>query len=166
MLVELEELKNSPDQLLNLEFNEFIAEIGNSEDVTGTILAKLTPYGVKISGSVSTQVELTCDRCLQKFIQPVKAELDEDFLFGTLLPEGTKEYELNTNEFVNDLDGQDSIDVTELVYQTIILEIPAQVLCSESCEGNEDFILKKEDELTDPRLEQFKKISESHNQNN
>lgn len=166
MLIELEELKNAPEKLLNLDFNEYIAEIGNSEDVTGNVTVKLTPYGVKVSGKLNTQVELTCDRCLQKFVKPVKAELDEDFLFGTLLPEGTKEYELNTNEFVDDLNGQDAIDVTELVYQTIILEIPTQVLCSESCEGTEDFEIKKEDEIVDPRLEQFKKLSESQKQEN
>ena len=163
MLVELEELKNSPDKRLDFEFNEYIAELGNTEDVTGNISVELTVYGVKVKGNLSTNISFTCDRCLQTFTKNVNIKLDEDYLFGTLVPDGTKEYELQNNEFVNDLNGQTALDVTDIVYQIITLELPNQNLCSENCQGSDEYKAIKEDEFIDPRLEQFKTLSESNN---
>lgn len=161
MILEIEELKNSPDGKLNLEFNEYIADIGNSEDVTGTLCAELTSYGVKIQGNVSTNVELTCDRCLETFTRSVEVEFDEDYVFGTLVPDGVKEYELHNNDYVNDLNDDETIDITDIVYQAILLDYPSQILCSDDCKGNKDTQAVMTEKTIDPRLEQFKLLSES-----
>jgi len=157
LIIEIEELKNSPDGKLNLEFNEYIPDIGNTEDVTGTICAELTSYGLKIQGNVSTNIDLTCDRCLEKFTRVVEIAIDEDYIFGTLVPQGVKEYELRNN----DLDGDETIDITDLVYQAILLEQPSQILCLDDCKGNKDTQEAMAQISIDPRLEQFKTLSES-----
>ena len=158
MLIELEELKFSPEKRLDIQFDEYIADLNNSVDVKGDILATLTPYGVKITGNVSTELELICDRCLNTYTKNVSAVIDEDFVFGNLIPEGTKEYELQTNEFVTDLNGQTNIDLTELIYQTIVLEIPNQNLCTENCKGTEELQAVYDQFKQDPRLEMFKDL--------
>ncbi|MEW5819329.1 MAG: DUF177 domain-containing protein [Cyanobacteriota bacterium] len=160
MLVELEELKNSPEKRLEFDFNEYIAELDNNEDVIGHISVELKPYGIRVKGEVSTNVQLICDRCLQSFENYIKINVNEDFLFGSLIPDGTKEYELQNNEFVNDLNDETSLDLTEIVYQSIILEQPTQNLCSDDCQGTGAPEVFKEEEYLDPRLQQFKNLSE------
>lgn len=163
MLVEIEELKKIPEKRLDFEFNEYIAEIGNNEDVVGHISVELAPYGINVKGELSTNLQLVCDRCLQSFSRPIDVKLNEDYLFGTLIPDGVKEYELQNNEFVNELNGQTHLDLTELVYQSVILEIPNQILCSPDCEGTEEYKAVKTEESIDPRLQQFKNLSEIQN---
>lgn len=165
MLVDLEELKNSPEKQLDLEFNEYIAELNNSVDVTGHVRVQLTLCGVKVKGKVSTDIELTCDRCLNPCTKSITAEFDEDYLFGTLLPDGIKEHELQSNEFVNELNGQTCLDITDIVYQSIILEIPTQNLCSDNCLGNVSYQTSQTEDKTDPRLEKLKDYANYGNNN-
>jgi uncharacterized protein len=166
LIIELEELKNSPDKQLEIDFNEYISELDNSVDVTGHLKVKLTLYGVKVVGDVSTSIELTCDRCLNNYEMDINTEINEDYLFGSLVPEGAKEYELKENQFVNELGEQNYIDLTDIVYQSILLEIPPQNLCDIACPGSEEYQILKEETKIDPRLEQFKNISTKQEQDN
>lgn len=158
MLIDLEELNFSPEKRLDIQFNEYIADLNNSVDVIGNTILKLTPYGVNITGTVSTELELICDRCLKVYTKKVTANINEDFVFGTLIPKGTKEYELQAGEFVTDLNGQLTIDLTEIVYQLIVLEIPNQNLCAEDCKGTEELQVIQKETKQDPRLEMFKNL--------
>lgn len=161
MIVELEELKNSTEKQLDFEFNEYIAELKTNSDVTGKLSVSLQPYGLKVWGHVTADLELECDRCLKKFSRTIQSDIEEEFLFGTLVPEGVKEYEIHNNGFVNELQGEDFLDLTDVVYQSILLELPSQLLCSDDCSGNEAQKIFKEGEIEvlDPRLEQFKNIN-------
>jgi uncharacterized protein len=165
LIIELEELKNSPERQLEIDFNEYISELNNSVDVTGHLTVKLMLYGVKIDGEISTELELNCDRCLNNFVRKLSVGIHEDFLFGTLLPEGTKEHELKENEFVNELKGQKFIDITDIIYQSIMLEIPHQALCSENCPGTVEYQKMKEEQNNqiDPRLSKLKDLNFSSN---
>lgn len=159
MIIQLEELKNTPGQKMALEFNEFIAELNNSVDVIGHVMVEMTLYGVKVKGSVSTSLDLTCDRCLKTFPKPINVDFDEDFLYGTLVPDGVKEHELKSGEFVGELRGEEAIDITDIVYQTIVLEEPTQTLCSKTCKGSKELQELLHEETVDPRLQKFKDIN-------
>ena len=66
-----------------------------------------------------------------------------------------QEFELKDGQFVTDLDGKDEIDIYDLLYQSVILNLPNKKVCGINCNG--DKFLKEED-LSDPRLDVFKNI--------
>ena len=62
------------------------------------------------------------------------------------------------NFFAVDLDGAREIDLTDLMYQTLILSLPNKFVCDINCNGDEAINKYIKKELQDPRLEIFKTI--------
>ncbi|MBU5590851.1 DUF177 domain-containing protein [Clostridium sp. MSJ-4] len=73
---------------------------------------------------VSTELELVCSRCLEKFNYPLNFQMNEQMSF---------------DEDIEDEDiiilNNDKLDVTEFVENSIILTLPMKRLCSEDCKG-------------------------------
>lgn len=87
------------------------------------ISVKLINTGEEILGEIgiSGNVELECDRCLKKFLAPIKLSTNETFSKDSD-DEATK---------IND----DTIDFRKIVRETILLKIPMKKLCKVNCEG-------------------------------
>ena len=60
----------------------------------------------------------------------------------------------------NNLQGAEDIDIYDLLYQSVILNLPNKKVCGINCNG--DKFLKEED-LSDPRLDVFKNIKIDEN---
>jgi len=147
---------------MTLEFNEKIEELNSENTVKGVLTASLISGGVRLEGHVETDLVLECDRCVEKYPYHADVDIDEIYVSGSLST--AKELELNESHFVEELRGKKEIDVTDLVYQSIILNIPSKRLCNEECPGSEG--LQNMEKPIDPRLEIFKKLSEEHKDNN
>ncbi|OGI18046.1 MAG: hypothetical protein A2287_08130 [Candidatus Melainabacteria bacterium RIFOXYA12_FULL_32_12] len=158
MKINIEELSNTPEGQLTLEFNEVINELGNDQPVDGEVTARLIPSGVQVEGHVETDMMLECDRCMVNYPYHVDVNIDEVFIKGNL--SSAKEIELTQENFVEELKGRNEIDVTDLIYQSIILSIPSKNLCQEECPGTKEFQELQIEKPADPRLEVFKKLSE------
>lgn len=157
MKIYLDELENNPENQLTLEFNEIIDELGNNQKITGSITASLTTYGVDVKGFIETDLNLECDRCLKSYTYHVNIDFDEKFIRDNLASDETKEIEITKENFVEELHGRKEIDITDLIYQSIILNIPSKKLCDVECPGNEAFQKLKDDISLDPRMQVFKK---------
>ena len=48
---------------------------------------------------------------------------------------------MSKSDFEEELDGETKIDLRDLIYQSIIINIPSQILCDNNCEGLDE--LKK-----------------------
>ena len=87
-----------------------------------------------IEGEIFTAAELECTRCLQTTAQSFEFPFEAAFV----TPENytaAKEAELNARDLdVSIFDGAE-IDLSELVREQIILNLPEQVFCSEGCKG-------------------------------
>lgn len=151
---------------LELEFHEIIEDLESNLPVHASLKAKASSYGVNISGYVETDINLVCDRCLEEYVYHVEVEVNEDFVNDNIVPEDAKEYELKEGQFAEELKGKNEIDITNFLYQIVILEIPYQKVCKESCEGSEEY--KKinseiKDNNIDERLEVFKTFLDNNN---
>ena len=71
------------------------------------------------------------------------------------IPEEGQEFEIKDGQFVTDLNGEKEIDIYDLLYQSVILELPNKKVCGINCKGRE---FLSEQETTDPRLDVFKNI--------
>ncbi len=138
MIVDLFTLGNSP---FDFEFTLAPEEIDLESDDTklkdeAKVRGKLTKHIVQVDveGSISATIQIECTRCLQ----PVENHLRFPFEAAFVAEENytkAKEAELNANDLdVSVFNGQ-KIDLTELVREQILLNLPEQVFCQEDCKG-------------------------------
>ena len=159
MKINLDELLNLPDNKITLNFDEKISGLDNDKAVNGVITAYVTSYGVKVEGHVETEMIFECDRCLKKYPYHVFIDIDEKFVKDNFTSTANKELELTEADFTEELNDKNEIDITDLIYQSIILNMPSQQLCDIKCPGTEEYQKLNITEKTDPRLEIFRKIS-------
>ncbi|MGI6559109.1 MAG: YceD family protein [Limnochordia bacterium] len=128
---------------------------------------------ILLQGRLETALQLTCDRCLQPTVVPVTVPLSEEFYRA-------KESELNTkratagdsfNEEDDDTDNWytgDTIDLSSILKDSILLGLPMKVLCHPECAGichicgknrNEDQCQCAIDDI-DPRLAGLRELLE------
>lgn len=87
-----------------------------------------------VRGKISARIEAECSRCLQA------AEISLEFAFDAAFVTAEnytreKEAELKVDDLeVSVFDG-DRIDLTELVREQILLNLPARIFCREDCRG-------------------------------
>ena len=65
----------------------------------------------------------------------VNIDIDEKYFKGAETPVTSKEHQLKAKDFAQELDGCEEIDLSDLIYQSIIINIPSQTLCNENCKG-------------------------------
>ncbi|KYH32493.1 hypothetical protein MOMUL_10940 [Moorella mulderi DSM 14980] len=98
--------------------------VGGTVTNTGKILL--------VKGQVATTLELTCDRCLEKFRYSVVASLEEEYAGAAVGQAAVGENEEGGE--VRPLEG-DFIDLKPAVEEALILALPMKWLCRESCRG-------------------------------
>jgi len=66
-----------------------------------------------------------------------------------------KETELKDGQFMTDLNGTNEIDIYDLLYQSVILNLPNRKVCGINCNRDNFFV---EEEISDSRMDVFKNI--------
>ena len=127
--------------------------------LVGSIRATRTPQGILLQAVVKAQTSLECVRCLTIFQQILQVNFTELYAFsqryvtdsGLLMPE------------------TGIIDLTPVLREYILLDIPISPLCSQDCKGlcpicgnnfNESSC-NHEEETGDPRLASLKTLLDS-----
>lgn len=96
------------------------------------VLAHTTP-GIYVQAEVRAEVELECARCLTRFSRSLRVHADEqyyatiDVLTGAPLSAAPRDAYTIGHDFV--------IEVSPLLREHVLLELPAKPLCHASCAG-------------------------------
>ncbi|MBO6087829.1 DUF177 domain-containing protein [bacterium] len=153
--ISVEELENTASKTMNFHFDDKIDGLESDGNIISDL--KITSLGefMEIKGNVKGILKLQCDLCLENFDYKFDFPIKEMFAKNSLLEEYGQETELKNGQFVTDLNGEDEIDIYDLLYQSVILNLPNKKVCGINCNG--DKFLKEED-LSDPRLDVFKNI--------
>lgn len=153
--ISVQELENTPTKTANINFEEKIDGINCAEPITADL--EVTSLGdfVEIKGRVKGKVKLECDLCLKEFDYDLDFDIDEMFAKNSLMENYSQETEIKEGQFVEDLQGNDEIDIYDLLYQSVILNLPNKKVCGINCNGDK---FQKEENLTDPRMDVFKNI--------
>lgn len=77
----------------------------------------------KLRGNIKAKVELNCDRCGKSFIYEFNIPIDEGFSNA-----------VDTSEDICFFSGKE-IDLTDIVKENIITNIPMKILCNNNCKG-------------------------------
>ncbi len=153
--ISIEELENSSSKSLNIHFEEKIEGVNCVTPIVSDLTVSSLGEFVEVRGNVKGTLLLECDLCLKEFEYKLDFEIDEMFAKNALMEEYGQETELKEGQFITDLEGGDEIDIYDLLYQSVILNLPNKKVCGINCNG--DKFLKEED-LSDPRLDVFKNI--------
>ncbi len=102
--------------------------------VEGEVLFTRTHRSILVKGTLHTEVEMTCSRCLSPFKCPLRLCLEEEFFptidvnTGAVLPPPEEPEAFR-------IDERNILDLTEAVRQYILLSTPMKPLCDEGCPG-------------------------------
>lgn len=160
--ISVEEINKSPEKRLEINFSDFIEDIDLNDRVRAYLTASATDYDVNIKGNIRADVVLQCDRCLANYVHNIDIKINEDFTNKAVVPENQRDYQLTEGEFVEELDEKREVDVKDLIYQSIVLDLPNKNLCKADCPGFQDILNNKKEEIQDERLEVFKHFSENN----
>lgn len=102
---------------------------GGSIDVVGALESVVE--GVYAGGTAATHLVGECSRCLDPLEDDIEIRFDELFTYPEKIP-----HEMSKEERaeVVILEG-DTVDLGPLVYDALVLAVPAAPLCREDCEG-------------------------------
>ncbi len=153
----IDDIENAPNKCLDIDFDEVIEDIPSKEPVKAHLKIKSLGDFIEITGNVKANLTLECDLCLKEFEYKLNEEIDEMFAKNVLQEEYGQETEIKDGQFVTDLEGKNEIDIYDLLYQSVILNIPNKKVCGINCnkgvfQTDEEFVEE------DPRMEVFKHI--------
>ena len=152
----IEDIEREPNKTLNYEFEGEIAELEGCKLKADLELKSLGDF-IEVKGDVSGVITLECDRCLNKFEYNLEFDIDETYAKRSLYDEYSQEVELQSGQFITDLNGAKEIDICDLLYQSVILNLPNKKVCGINC--NEELFVSDEDiKIPDSRMEVFKNI--------
>ena len=153
----IDDIENSEDKILKINFDNVIEDIPSKEPVKANLTIKSLGDFIEVTGTVRANLTLECDLCLKEFEYKLEEEINETFAKNNLLEEYGQETEIKEWQFVTDLDGSNEIDIYDLLYQYVILNIPNKKVCGINCNKGV-FITDEEFVEEDPRMEVFKNI--------
>jgi len=124
------------------------APVGSSQsyDISGSIDGELEGFaegeaklihisqGVLVQCKLTTEVKLICSRCLEAFSLPLDFTAEEEFVpvsdvSGDLALSSSEQSE----EFT--IDNKNILDLSELIRQYTLLNLPMKPLCRPDCQG-------------------------------
>lgn len=153
--IKISEIENSKDKYLHLDIEDSLLE--PQADICASL--DITPLGdyISVKGHLSGSVKLVCDLCLKEFDYKLDFDIDEMYAKNTAFDNEKQEVEIKDGKFVTDLYGSDEIDIYDLLYQSVILELPNKKVCGINCK--EDFFEKDDSfKVHDERMDVFKTI--------
>ena len=92
----------------------------------GTTQVTRVQGGLLVQGTVESQLELECVRCLEPFMLPLVLELEEVFQLAGTRPRPEMPYSTSDNGW---------LDLTPLLREQSWLSIPMKPLCDPDCKG-------------------------------
>ena len=151
----IEDIEKESDKTLAYEFEFYIEELDS--DIFADLEFRSLGEFIEVVGNVNGKIKLTCDRCLNEFDYDLDIKIQETYAKHSLQDEYSQEFELQRGQFVTDLNGEKEIDVYDLLYQSVILNLPNKKVCGINC--NEGMFVSDEDiNIHDDRMDVFKSI--------
>ncbi len=119
---------------------------------------------VIVAGGISLKVELSCSRCLERFMRSLNPKFDIS-LSPAQFQNLPAEMELQKEDLDTEFYDGEVIDLDAIIQRQIILAMPFYPLCREDCKGlcshcginkNQEICQCSDKEFVDPRLSGLK----------
>ena len=90
---------------------------------------------IRVVGELKTDLEILCARCLEPVAFPVKREFDLLYRPAGLDVVEGKEVELQDKDAAISYYEHDGVELSELLREQVLLEVPLKTVCKEECQG-------------------------------
>jgi uncharacterized protein len=89
---------------------------------------------VHLRGLITTDVDLLCTRCAEPLTRHLKIPFDDIFV-ASAYETAEKGLEVEAIDLDEELVPGNEVDLTDVIREQILLNLPEQVLCIEDCKG-------------------------------
>lgn len=113
------------------QLDEDIKTVG---PLDGHARLRRTNQGLLVDGWVDLTLELTCDRCLNEFKQPMHVTFEEQFYPTVDVVSGIPLAPFDQEE-IFPINDHHEIDLTEAIRQTVLTALPMTKRCRADCKG-------------------------------
>jgi len=127
-------LKASIGSTRNYKVSETVDISGSECLVQGEVGLIRTNQGILVNGTLHTEIEITCSRCLGGFTYPLALNIEEEYFPTTDVVSGTS-LPIPDEPGCFTIDEHHILDLTEAICQYALLAIPMKPLCREDCAG-------------------------------
>ena len=127
-------LKASIGSRRSYEVGETINIAGGNSVVQGKVGLMRTDRGILVKGTLHTEVEVTCSRCLSLFSRPLTLNIEEEY-FPIIDVVSGAPLSLPEEPGCFTIDEHHILDLTEAIRQYMLIAIPMKPLCREDCAG-------------------------------
>ena len=90
---------------------------------------------VFLKGSISTEMEMICSRCLEPLSYKIRSKISSHYVPGQEAGNQDADVELHASDIEMECYSDGQIDLTQAVYDQMILSLPLVRLCRTDCEG-------------------------------
>jgi uncharacterized protein len=121
--------------------SEFEASVGQDEEykVAAPVHLELDVHkdaeAYRVTGRVTTRLQLECGRCLESFEIPVTSAFELRYVPHVEPTAEDAEREVAEDDLTTAFYKEDSIDLGELMHEQFVLALPMKPLCREACKG-------------------------------
>lgn len=115
----------------DIQLDDDIKAIG---PLDGHVRMRRTNQGLLVDGWVELTLELTCNRCLKMFEQPMHVTFEEQFYPTVDIVSGLPLAPFDEEE-IFPIDEHHLVDLTEAIRQNVLLALPMVTICREDCKG-------------------------------
>ena len=131
-----QQLKEPVVSTRNYKVNGTVDIVGDGVGsmVQGEVTLMRTNRGILAKGTLSTEAQVTCSRCLSLFSYPLALNIEEEY-FPTIDVSSGAPLPLSEEPGCFTIDEHHVLDLTEAVRQYALLAIPMKPLCHEDCGG-------------------------------
>ncbi len=106
-----------------------------TEMVRGPVHMSRTHQGVLVRAALETRCALTCSRCLGAFSRSSTLSLEEEFFPLVDIRGGRSLFQLDEPEDRRVIDTRHVLDLTEVVREYAVTDLPMKPLCRPGCLG-------------------------------
>ena len=129
-----QQLKDPIGSIRDYVVNEIVDIAGGNSPVQGEVGLMRTDRSILAKGTLHTEIELTCSRCLSLFSCPLTLNIEDEYfpisdtVTGASLP-------LPDEPGCFTIDEYNILDLTEAIRQYALMAAPMKPLCGEDCAG-------------------------------
>ncbi|MFQ5739368.1 MAG: DUF177 domain-containing protein [Acidobacteriota bacterium] len=141
VLVDIGELRGRQEPLrLQARFSDQDLKIRSqilrfSEPASATLTVSAGEGGVRVEGKLNASLELTCSRCLTRFVRRVEKRFDLEYRQDPEVSSEAEEFSLTYTDLAIGFYRNDQLDLDAVVAEQILLEVPMKPVCQEGCRG-------------------------------
>ncbi|UCB43404.1 MAG: DUF177 domain-containing protein [Dehalococcoidales bacterium] len=129
-----QQLKEPIGATRNHDVDDIVDIIGADRQVEGKVMLTRTDRGILVRGTLYTELELTCSRCLSLCSCPLTLRIAEEYFPTTDIMTGAPTLITEESGYFT-IDEHHILDLTEAIRQYATLAAPMKPLCRENCAG-------------------------------